>query len=86
MIDSIEAVSYLAVALYLLHLGRRLQREQDAEDRATGRNPGAPPSRLTFVEPPPAPGLEHPRQADEGKPCVAGGIPHPERLRLERAL
>ena len=71
-LDTIEAVSYLAVALYLLHLGRRLQREQDA------KNPGAPPPRLTLVrEPPPEPA--------EGKPARAGGIPHAERLHLERA-
>lgn len=39
-------------------------------------SPEAPPLRLTIESQPPL--------ADAGKPSQASGIPHPERLRLER--
>lgn len=66
---------FLVVAAYLLWCGNELRREQAAADRLAS---GAPPPRLTLVrEPPPEPA--------EGKPARAGGIPHAERLHLERA-
>ena len=76
------AIWFGGIAAYLLWCGIQLQREQAATDRlASG---GLPPA-LTHGEPPPAP-APLPRRDNAGKASEPGGIPHPERLRVERAL
>ena len=69
---------FAAIAMYLAWCGRQLQAEQANTDRLAE----ALPPRLTCVELPPAPALEHPRQDSAGKQPTAGGI----RIPLERVL
>lgn len=67
----IDAVSWVCLVIVALWVVLKPDDDESTE---------APPPRLTLGAPPPGRILP-----TEGKPSEAGGIPHVERLRLERA-
>lgn len=68
----IDAVSWLCLVVVALWVVLHPSEEESTE---------APPPRLTLGAPPPGCNLP-----TEGKTSESGGIPHVERLRLERYL